>query len=83
MTDDELRRLVRDAVARHLAGANTADPRAAVVALPTPDALRPAAGCASHASHHQYVFLNNASTACVIEPTVSCDHCGYCKSHGH
>jgi hypothetical protein len=21
--------------------------------------------------------------ACVIEPDVTCNHCGYCRSHGH
>jgi threonine dehydrogenase-like Zn-dependent dehydrogenase len=25
----------------------------------------------------------NPGDACVIEPSVPCDHCGYCKSHGH
>lgn len=36
-----------------------------------------------HASHARYMQLVNTSTACVIEEHVSCDHCGYCKSHGH
>jgi len=81
MTDQELRALVRDAVSRHLgprAGASaaapsqSAPPRAAVHAAP-----------ATHASHAIYISVVNADESCVIEPSVSCDHCGYCKSHGH
>jgi threonine dehydrogenase-like Zn-dependent dehydrogenase len=29
------------------------------------------------------VTIVNGDDACVIEPGVACDHCGYCKSHGH
>jgi len=80
MTDAELRALVRDAVARHLGGA----PRP-VLAEPVPD-LAPAvrsSSWAQHPSHHLYVQVVNTTDACVIEPAVTCDHCGYCKSHGH
>ena len=27
--------------------------------------------------------LINVGEACVIEPSVTCNHCGYCRSHGH
>jgi hypothetical protein len=79
MTDDELRRLVRDAVARHL-GRSTP---------PVPVLREPGSGAVadapwqSHPSHHQYLAVVNTTSACVIEPSVACDHCGYCKSHGH
>jgi hypothetical protein len=36
-----------------------------------------------HPSHSQYLTVINSGDACVIEPAVPCDHCGYCKSHGH
>ena len=74
MTDDQLRALVRDAVARHLG-------------------LQPAAGAAPvtlkmHPSHYRYQSLQRGSEGeaagpCIIEPAVTCNHCGYCQSHGH
>jgi hypothetical protein len=77
VTDAELRALVRQAVARHLGGAA---PSPADQPRPTP--VRQTS-CAEHPSHHQYVTLVNVGDACVIEPSVACDHCGYCRSHGH
>ena len=74
MTDAELRRLVQDAVARHLGGASA--PTSAVA----PAGLRSAR---THPSHAQYLTVVNVGDACVIEPGVGCNHCGYCKSHGH
>jgi hypothetical protein len=76
MTDDELRTLIRQAVARHL-GATTVAP-----ALTTARSPQPAAR-SLHPSHYQYLTLVNVGDACLIEPTVHCNHCGYCKSHGH
>ena len=80
MTDQELRALVRDAVSRHLG------PRVGTSAAPSPPALARATvhtAPATHASHAIYISVVNADESCVIEPSVSCDHCGYCKSHGH
>ena len=37
----------------------------------------------SHPSHSVYVHLVNTTDDCVIEPTVRCNHCNYCKTHGH
>ena len=34
------------------------------------------------ASHYRYV-LPETDGPCLIEPTVQCNHCGYCQSHGH
>jgi hypothetical protein len=77
MTDQELRALVRDAVARHLAQP----------ALPVSPSLPPVpqrlAAAQVHPSHAIYLTVVNSGDACVIEPSVPCDHCGYCKSHGH
>jgi len=95
MNDDQLRALVRDAVARHLGRAASPAP-----VFPGSDhlrtGLRGSAGASAeaeapgtthpwreHASHHLYLSLVNVDGACVIEPAIACDHCGYCKSHGH
>jgi hypothetical protein len=74
VTDDELRALVRAAVARHVSGAAAAAPAAPRVVAPD---------WRGHASHGQYLTIVNVGDACVIEPSVPCDHCGYCKSQGY
>ena len=75
MTDDELRMLVRAAVSRHLGTHAPGDPQPA--AQPAPAKMLPMAFSRYH--------LPRAAddTACVIEPDVRCDHCGYCQCHGH
>jgi hypothetical protein len=73
MNEHDLRALVREAVARHLRQE----------APPQPPPLTRAAPRADHPSHHLYLTVINAGDACVIEPSVGCDHCGYCRSHGH
>jgi hypothetical protein len=74
MTEQELRSLVRDAIARH----------AGAPALP---AGSPAAPLRFHlhASHGMFTLPAGADTdgPCIIEPAVMCNHCGYCKSFGH
>jgi hypothetical protein len=77
MTDDQLRALVRDAVARHL-GLTPSGEAAAPATVP----LR------MHPSHYRYLSLQRGSEGeaagpCIIEPAVTCNHCGYCQSHGH
>jgi hypothetical protein len=72
MTEQELRALVRDAVAKHL--------------RPQPDpTVRLQPDPARHASHAMFSLSVGADGdgACVIEPAVACTHCGYCKSYGH
>ena len=73
MNEQELRAIVRDAIARHAAG-----PRAAV----TPTVVFSAR---QHPSHALCAVPAGADTGgpCVIEPAVACNHCGYCKSYGH
>jgi len=71
MNEDALRALVRDTIARLGSG----------VAASAPDPARlidPA-----HASNFQYNLTPSADGSCVIEPSVRCNHCGYCLSHGH
>jgi hypothetical protein len=72
MTEQELRALVRSAIAKHAAA--HADP------LPALTIAR------LHPSHALVALPAGADTGdgvCIIEPTVACNHCGYCKSVGH
>ncbi len=78
MNEDQLRAMVREAVARHLGG-RAAAPSTTTRSVP---ARQPSAW-SDHPSHHVYLTVVNTTDACVIEPSVPCDHCGYCKSHGH
>jgi len=76
MTEQELRALVRTAIARVQGGAGRA-----------PSPLAPS-DALSHLSHPSHLTLPVASGAdiegpCIIEPAVMCNHCGYCKSLGH
>ena len=73
MTEQELRAIVRDAIARHGT---------------SPTAVRPSAPAITvhpHASHAMFTVPAGADIGgpCVIEPAVACNHCGYCKSFGH
>ena len=94
MHDDDLRLLIRDAIARHLgtsplpggdalARRSAADggsgPFAGHAALPAPGAWK------QHLSHGRFVFLapTEPDAPCVVEPEVRCHHCGFCQSYGH
>ena len=75
MTDDEIRQLVRGAIARHLGGAPSPD--VAPAAQPAPVQLLPMAFA-------RYTIPRAPDDAmCMIEPAVRCNHCGYCQCHGH
>jgi hypothetical protein len=79
MTDDELRALVREAIARHL-GANS--PQSHASAHSSRPAREPA--WREHASFGKFLALRNDDTgACMIEPGVQCNHCGFCQTYGH
>jgi hypothetical protein len=75
MNEQELRALVREAIAVHLQGAGPMAP------APTFSADR----ARQHASHAMFVLPAGFDTdgPCLIEPGVLCNHCGYCKSLGH
>lgn len=75
MNESDLRALVREAVARHM-GRPQAEPQ---MSLPS----HPPLASGSHPSHALYLTLINSTDACIIEPSVPCEHCGYCKTHGH
>jgi threonine dehydrogenase-like Zn-dependent dehydrogenase len=81
MNDQDLRALVRDAVARHFAPPAPRTSHAAPgTSHPAPRTPHPAP---THVSQVQYLTVVNTGDACVIEPDVTCNHCGYCKCHGH
>jgi hypothetical protein len=71
VTDEEIRQLVRESIARHTRRVAPAAP-----AAPSPDASR-----AGFALFH----LSRADGVgeCLIEPAVRCTHCGFCQTYGH
>ena len=73
MNEDDLRALVREAVTRQL---GTPESR------PAPPFTLPLT-VAADPSHYRYSSLPDSGGPCLIEPTVACNHCGYCQSHGH
>ncbi len=77
MTDEELRALVRDAVARHVSPAGGGDSR--------PQVEVEAVVARVHPSHGLLPLMrgSDGDGACLIEPDVRCNHCGYCLSYGH
>ena len=85
MTDQELRELVRESIAKQLGGAAPAERSPSGLANERPIQI--------HASHGVYAIARNDAPSgasgdpdngpCIIEPSVPCTHCNYCKSHGH
>jgi len=78
MNEQELRALVRDAVAKQLGGTPSPEPRR-LMREPSPDR-----DFARHISHAIYLIPTESDSGpCLIEPNVPCTHCNFCKSHGH
>jgi len=75
VSDQELRTLVRDAIARHTSHRG----QPAGTRQPSP----PVPFNAAHASHGRFLLTPAEEGQCVIEPAVRCNHCGYCQSYGH
>jgi hypothetical protein len=68
MTEQEVRQLVRAAIARRrgpAAAPAAAEPRQTAV----------------HVSHQRFL-LPSGDGPCLVEPAVQCTHCGFCQSHG-
>jgi hypothetical protein len=76
MNDEELRSLIRAAIQRHL---GAAAPSASAPAPPQ-DLRRD--GPPASMAFGQYQ-LERTDTMCIVEPAVRCNHCGFCKCHGH
>jgi hypothetical protein len=72
MNDDALRALVRETIARM-------ESRPGSGGAPDPSAIQ---AFGAHPSGYKY-DIAPADDRCVIEPAVTCNHCGYCLSHGH
>ena len=73
MDDQEIRSIVRDAIARHV--------RREAAALPRPDV--------PFDRHHVSHLLlplprgTDGDGGCLTEPSAHCTHCGFCQSFGH
>jgi len=74
MDEQQVRVLVRQAIARHLGPAGTP------VDVPPPSPVATRAGI-SHARFH--LVRPPDEVECLIEPTVVCNHCGFCQCYGH
>jgi hypothetical protein len=72
MTEEELRALVRAAIARH-----TEVPSERPHFMPVTPHAHPSHGILSVPAGSEM------DGPCIIEPAVMCNHCGYCKSMGH
>jgi hypothetical protein len=72
MNEPELRALVREVIAR-------------TVRPEQPGGRLDAGHLPRHASHAMFVLPvgTDSDGPCLIEPAVTCNHCGYCKSYGH
>ena len=84
MTEQELRMLVRQAIARAQGGAPVAPSPLAPSDAPS-HLARLAPSHSGHPSHGLLVVSDGSEQEgpCIIEPAVPCNHCGYCKSLGH
>jgi hypothetical protein len=86
VTDQELRALVREAIAKQLGEPAPAGGWRGMTG-------RSAADARLHVSHGVYTIARHDAPhgasddpengPCLIEPSVPCTHCNYCKSHGH
>jgi len=83
MNDQDLRAMVRDSIARQLGQRGT-------VRLQPDTPYGDVRGVRLQPDLHRhaaFVRLPLASGdddgACLIEPSVRCNHCGYCQSFGH
>lgn len=77
MTDDEVRALVRAAIARHLGTPATTSPS------PSPGQPGAQPAWRAHPSFGRFLLANDQEGACLIEPNVRCNHCGFCQTYGH
>jgi hypothetical protein len=78
ISDQELRALVRDSIARH--GRTPASAPG-----PVGHVVHVSSGIS--ASHGRFLLAAGSAAGedgqCLIEPAVRCNHCGYCQSLGH
>jgi len=72
ISEQDLRAMIREAIARHAGN----DARESAVSVQGGDVR-------VHASHGMFLLAPGGDGECIIEPTVRCNHCGFCKSFGH
>ena len=78
MNDDDIRALIRTAIAKHL-GAPSAPEAGSGFSRTESRTESP-----TSISFARYVLPRaEDDTLCLIEPAVRCNHCGYCQCHGH
>jgi hypothetical protein len=92
MHEEELRALIRDAIAQHLGPSavgrvGTTGPTGALsegrAGSRSPAFANPS--WKTHLSHGRFVYLapTDPDAPCIVEPQVRCHHCGFCQSYGH
>jgi hypothetical protein len=77
MTEQDLRAMIRESIARRVgSGATSAS---------EPLLMQADATYRAHSSFVRLPLLSGGDDdgACLIEPAVRCNHCGYCQSYGH
>ncbi len=70
--------MIRESIARHVGCADRG--------VSTPDIAFGPIDPGRHASFVRLPLVrggDDESGACLIEPAVRCNHCGYCQSYGH
>jgi hypothetical protein len=87
MNEQDLRALVREAIERHLGRpADRVPKRDRQSFSPTSPENDSRSRFAAHPSHLILKVVPGSEIddgMCVIEPSVRCNHCGFCQSYGH
>ena len=83
MNEAQVRALVREALARHLGEGRVGTPGPTVAA--SSSCATSVAAWKTHLSHGRFISLapTDPDAPCVVEPQVTCHHCGFCQSYGH
>jgi hypothetical protein len=79
VSDAELREMIRDVIA---ARASQGSKKSGGGAAQQPPLV---SASPAHASHERLALTRggDGDGACLIEPAVRCNHCGFCLSFGH
>jgi hypothetical protein len=84
MNDDELRSLIRAAIQKHMGGSSPEQVRLKPATTGVVENTTGVLELPVSISFGQYQLERSAGdTSCLIEPAVQCNHCGFCKCHGH
>ncbi len=84
MDEQQLRGLVRDAIARHLGPPRPPASTGAAVWLPLEWGQTPLPRRRQSIAVTFFDLPRRpGEVECVIEPTVTCNHCGHCLCYGH